>query len=97
MPTLLSDKYKEVFAAMAESEEEDKPQMTADEFARAIEEADEIVLDGDLQIDGDIGFYGTVPQPRPNVPFNAVDLTELIDTVDNLVQALVDLGLITSS
>ncbi len=96
MPTLLSDKYAEVLAAMASSEDEDASQVAADEFARAIEETDEIHMQGALRVDGDIGF-GVAPVTTPDVSYDDTDLTALAGTVSDLLDALVALGLITRS
>lgn len=91
MPTLLSDKYAEVFAEMASSEEEDKEQLAADEFARAVEEADEIHMQGALRVDGNIGF-GVAPIATPSVTYDAGDLAT---SLDGLITALENLGLVS--
>jgi len=92
MPTQLSDKYLEVFDAMESSEDEDKSQMVADEFARAIEEAVAIVLAGDLSVSGDVGFGGNAPIPAPAVVYDDGDIP---GTLETLITALSNLGLIS--
>ena len=58
---------------------------------RALDQADALHLPGDFQLDGKVGFYGAAPASRPAVAGSWAQ------TLDDLVKALVALGLITDS
>lgn len=94
MPTELSDEYAASFQNLEDTTAEDKSQVAADEFARAIEEALSIVMTGSLRVNGNVGF-GVTPITTPSVTFDDTDLASLSQTVSDLMTALENLGLIT--
>lgn len=94
MPTDLSNEYATSFQNLENSTAEDKSQVAADEFARAIEAATSITMAGAVRIDGNFGV-GVTPIARPSVTFDDTDLAALSQTVSDLMTALENLGLIT--
>ena len=89
MPTELSNAYAASFQTIEESEEEDKKQQAADEFARAIEESSEIAFSGM------VGFNGATPVERREIVFDDSNLAALSQTVSDLMTLLEDIGLIS--
>lgn len=49
-----------------------------------------VKANGDVEIKGNVGFYGTAPAARPNVP-------AALPTVQDVINALLALGLVTQS